>query len=537
MDQVESPSALIPVLFKLILTARSDTLIMLSQYFERGHANFAGCFRYGTMLLARKPAQEPMLKGMDQQQPNTWPARFSHQSLTVEIVEDGESFRSLADKWEDLTARSSCTVFQTFDWQYLWWTHFSSTTMHRPHIILFKDGSKFVGIAPFFMETHSIFGMTIHVHLRLIGSGITSARSPVLSMDRVGPSDYLDVIALPGYEHSVSSVLAAYLMKTTQLWDEIDLQNIPEGSILLNKVVPQLRDGGVPISTSDSDVCPNIALPPTADDFFATLNQRTRRSLRRARKTYIESRNFQLIEVTGGSEIISAVQTLAALHQQRWNALGYPGLFSDKRFESMQFDLAQSIAAKGRLRIFVLKDGDRPVSARLVFTFKDRVYDYLSGTDTRKEHDGSSGYSGSGVALLITAIQRMIEEGYRVFDLLRGAEEYKFDLANWAAKNYRVRIFGARSDNANILRSVYRFKSGARSALSRIRCESTIFFTIAGRDGYALALPHYFSHLRKRISDRRALVSHALTGESHPEIPAKELVAIDGRENAGDIDA
>ena len=81
--------------------------------------------------------------------------------LTIEVVTDQNTFDSLRDNWNTLADAAPVTIYQTFEWQYLWWRHFGAHASRRLHLILFRHFGRLVGIAPFFLEITSLVGLPL----------------------------------------------------------------------------------------------------------------------------------------------------------------------------------------------------------------------------------------------------------------------------------------------------------------------------------------------------------------------------------------
>ena len=57
--------------------------------------------------------------------------------VTCEIVRSENEFASLFQSWERLTTLSKARIYQTFDWQWTWWSHFGSGLgLHIVHTLV-----------------------------------------------------------------------------------------------------------------------------------------------------------------------------------------------------------------------------------------------------------------------------------------------------------------------------------------------------------------------------------------------------------------
>lgn len=427
-------------------------------------------------------------------------ADYSAEELEISVLQSADEMRSHSEDWDELVQDSDSTVFQTFDWQYLWWIHFASDASCKPFIVVVKSESGIIGIAPFLLQTFTMLGIGIFRQLKLLGSGLQAVNSPVLSLEREGAGDYLDVIARKGHESGVGAAIAEFLVSNGRNWDEVDLQNVAADGNFATHILPRLNTGKLEINKSVMDVCPRVRLDRPWDEYVASRDARTRRSMRRANRSFLDSGDYRLDEAKDGAEVEKAMGDLVSLHQAHWNSIGYPGLFSDARFSSMLYALARELAKKDRMWLMILRHGEEPIAVRLCFVFNGRVSDYVSGTFRSVNGKASEARSGGGIALLYLAMNRAAREGCLSFDLLRGDEAYKSSIATSVAHNYRITIRDRDAARKPMRRSAYRLTSLAFAVTSRVVCESTIYSVLAKEKGTLRALPEFIKHAASRIS-------------------------------------
>lgn len=93
----------------------------------------------------------------------------SVQPVRVRVVQSAAEFASLADEWESLQSGARWTsVFQTFDWQFLWWKTYGRDQPLR--LLLATESERLVGILPLYMQTVSTMRIRVRL-LRPIGIG------------------------------------------------------------------------------------------------------------------------------------------------------------------------------------------------------------------------------------------------------------------------------------------------------------------------------------------------------------------------------
>lgn len=422
--------------------------------------------------------------------------------LSIEIVNETSDFAALSTEWEDLVCQTPATIFQTFDWQFLWWKHFGSRPEHHLFVLIFRSQGRLVGIAPFFIQSTSFLHFTIFRRLKLLGSGLLSHPSPLLSLERQGPSDYLDIVAAPGYEAAVSKAFVTVLCSELYLWDEIELQNIPGKGLISTYVLPMIEPEGYSITKTEEDVCPMIALPKSLEEYFLSLRHSVRRNLRYVYRGYLENKEFQIEDIVAGGNARGGVQVLSQLHQKRWNAVGYPGLFSDARFGPFAEEVAQVLANKGRLWFKILRRDGKAIAANFVFRFKNRFYTYMSGFD--RDSGSSSGNSGAGTSLVLLAVADAIKNGIDEIDLGRGTEPYKSQLTSLVNKNWRITIGSIEIRGRAFRILLSRTYFAWLRLVSRVLCEISIFTIVTGQKGALHALQGYCSHVWYRLASKNS---------------------------------
>ncbi len=363
------------------------------------------------------------------------PPLVSSSRLTLEVVRSDESFDLLEQEWDTLAQCSaSATIFQTFAWQRLWWKHFAHSG-RTLYILVLRNDHEICGIAPCFLEQVRVFGRTILQRLRLIGAGDAFARSHGLFLDD-GPSDFLDFLALPGHEGAVAAEFVDHILRTENGIHELELVNASPDSIARTYVIPALQSRGISLQASEADLCVRLAVPESMEAYFRQMGSSVRRRFSQAARAYHNPQQFSVRCVETLEQLELELPRLVELHQRRWNSMGFPGLFLDRRSSHFQTEIAKRFLPTGRLWFrSVYADGEC-VAARLGFQYRNRFYDYLSGIDA--SHTAARYRPGLG--LLLAMIEEASFKGFDRVEFLRGDEQYKLDFSTDAANNRNYRI-------------------------------------------------------------------------------------------------
>ncbi len=139
--------------------------------------------------------------------------------MTLERIDARDRLEALRPAWSALWDRCpNATPFQSPEWLLPWWDVFAPGGIET---LALHDGDRLAGLAPLYRAEDGI--------ARFIGAGI---------------SDYLDVLAEPGFESDVAA--AVFSLRNA------DLTDLPASSPLL---------ASPPVAAEPCAVCPVLALP------------------------------------------------------------------------------------------------------------------------------------------------------------------------------------------------------------------------------------------------------------------------------------
>ncbi len=320
------------------------------------------------------------------------------------LVTNRAGLMRLEDEWRRL-ARSSplATVFQTWEWNAVWWRHYGGKLRRRLRIWCFRsaqDGS-LVGLAPLCV---SLWYGTPLRRLSFLGTGT---------------SDYLDALAAPGWEDTVAQALYAQL-GARRGWDVADFQQLREGGLLAER----LPNPDAKLAWHDAflEACPFLKLSPDWDAQRQQFGKKTRSNIgyydRALQKVY----QVDVGVVSPAGDLDGEMTRLFDLHQRRWNQRWMPGVFGSRQTRRFHREAARALLGQNALRLYSLKlDGETQASL-YCFAFGDRTCYYQGGFEPTL-----SKWS-LGTVLTARVLQDAIAEGRTTFDFLRGDEPYK---AKW----------------------------------------------------------------------------------------------------------
>ncbi len=141
-------------------------------------------------------------------------------------------------------------------------------------------------------------------------------------------------------------------------------------------------------------------LPGSVEEVLPWLPRKARAAARNARNKY-------RLTVSFGDEHLPQVWRLYSISMRRLASLTYPFTFFERLVE----------LTPGRHWTSMVCWEGRPVAGLLTFLFRDRVMPYFIGTTARAKQCSAANY------IYLTAMERGVEQGYRVFDFGRSRRD------------------------------------------------------------------------------------------------------------------
>jgi CelD/BcsL family acetyltransferase involved in cellulose biosynthesis len=317
-----------------------------------------------------------------------------------------ESWRQIA------TASPAATIFQTWEWTAAWWRH--NGRGKRFWAQVYTDSGTVVGFSALFLPPALAPLRTAH----FVGTG---------------GSDYLDALALPGYEESVRAAFGQFLRESGR-WDWCDLQQVRPGA------VAERLPGA---DTWQGETCPYLPLAENWEAFRKTLGKKLRSNIGYYERS-LEKQFAVEYRLATPETLESDLAAFFELHQKRWNKRWLPGAFASRAARAFHTDAARGLLEAGMLRLHTLTL-DGTIQAALYCFQKDaRCYYYLGGFEpTLARHS-------IGTVLTARAIRHAIEQDSATeFDFLRGDEGYKY---KWGAQDrFNLRLSVTRPGVRSVL--------------------------------------------------------------------------------------
>ena len=337
--------------------------------------------------------------------------------VDLETTEAG--LYDLEQAWVALQREASETPpFFTWEWVVTWWKHYGS--QQQLWVLTARDAqNQLSGILPLMRDQIKLGPFPLN-RLAFIGSGVVCP-------------DHLDVVAKPVDQEPVCAAFAAFLQEHKGAWDILDLDGLSENAALLQCLVAT----GLSIQKINSVVCPYIPLPADWDSYAQDLLSRRERKTLRNRQRRLHRDHPGLSEfhrVTDATKLDAAMDWLIQLNLERWQDKGGTSSFSRSRFAEFHRSISSLALERDWLRLYQLRVADEVVAAEYGFLYHSVFLDYQSGFSP------DWGMYSPGRLLQAFAIEEAIREGAREFDLMRGAEDYKYTWTDQQKNDLRIVI-------------------------------------------------------------------------------------------------
>ncbi|MCH8567118.1 MAG: GNAT family N-acetyltransferase [Balneolales bacterium] len=357
--------------------------------------------------------------------------------LSTLIFTSSDAFDFLYDDWKELARRSGRFMYMSPDWAKIWWNHFGENTNRTLYIIAAYNSEKLVAIFPFFKGVSIIAGIEIDHRLQLIGSG-GNTNETLGFTDDYGISDFLDFIVDRDFDLPVACLFLTLLRNPGIAKRRIILHQLRDDSFIKEVIYPFLLKNNMVLRIAKSDSCPYIDLSET-DTLLSFVEQSKPNARRRFRQTFRAegaNKEYQIQEAKTLGQVKEMSADLIRLHQNRWNEIGFPGVFHDSRFRAFFTEIVQQAHQKKQLWLKQAVDSEGVCAVRMLLLYNNRYYDFLSGYDI----ESPSAKYRPGIALLLNLIHDAAKSKITSVELLRGREEYKFDFTENQIVNWQITI-------------------------------------------------------------------------------------------------
>lgn len=333
---------------------------------------------------------------------------------TIDIVDDLSSLLDDHFSWD----RLSCGVpFRQTAWLQPWW-EFLAKDCQATVLTARDERGDLVGILPLYRKHGTRT-------LRALGDGDAC-------------TDHVSIHANPDQSEEIANAFGRHLASVStdarHGWDLIDIDGVVQGDQAMAAFAKGLKESGSQLHAGSRM---SIWFKPADENWQEHLKHHgktQRRKMRRWCDKLDQGEGIDRSVAVTESEVQMLLDTIIELHQQRWNADGEPGSYSDPKFRDFMHETCRRFLLLGQLHLTGLRFKGQIIGGDISFVGQNRVmYCYSTGYDT----DFSE--LEPGRLICVDGLREMYRSDLIGVDFMRGDETYKSRFATESKKLYRVR--------------------------------------------------------------------------------------------------
>ena len=289
-------------------------------------------------------------------------------------------------------------------WLKVWWQHFGDDRQLQLYAIHHAD--TLLGIAPLVIE----------------GATARLAGDPSVC-------DYLDVIATAPQPNDFFNGLLEHLRQegiTT-----LELGPLRADAAALSGLAGVARKMHCEVDCQQVATSAELALPSTWEAYLQGLKGKQRHEIRRKFRRLHETGRTSLRCIQSPQDLKPAMPLFLKLFRANRPD---KATFMSPRMASFFTDMAEALAAIGMLKLYILDLDETPAAAVMCFDVAGTLYLYNNGYD---QH-----FHTLSVGLLskVLTIKDAVQRGTKIYDFLKGDENYKRQLGGQPVPIYNCVI-------------------------------------------------------------------------------------------------
>lgn len=336
--------------------------------------------------------------------------------LHVEIIDTVERLEEFRPQWDELIARSgNDSPFMTPEWFLAYWRSLRGGDDLLVTIV--KEDGAVIALAPLMRTGVRLRGMWVRV-LLLIAEYY---------------SEWTELLLLRR-ENECLKALFGHLAERYP-HDLVMLRSIIKGSktdLALKSLVAEetgrhAEQGGV--------FAPFIPVTMPWDEYYKSRSKNVRHKLNRISNMFERAKDYEIVQHTAGP-IEQVMGEVTAVDRKTWQYARGSSICSDTRKERFYTVLAEIMARRGWLSVWVLKLHGTPIAFQYALRYGNRLYGLKTGFDE------SYAKMAPGKFLIMNIIRYCHEKGLAEFNLMGVDESYKMELTAHRRAHVKYLIYG-----------------------------------------------------------------------------------------------
>lgn len=325
-------------------------------------------------------------------------------AIHLSVVRDREGFRALAGDWSRVHGSDPHTTVFT---SWAWISGRLARLDNGWRVLVARQGS---GAPLGFLSLRDAVDDGDHWVLGMAGSPL---------------ADTTGFLCVPAWQDSVLVAFAGHLRELDG-WRRLELRDVLDSR--LDSFLSHFEAPDFVVERLPPTPCPFAELEDTWELYLRRkIGSSRRQTLRRQLRKIERLEGLRFTSLADGTE--TQITALLELWQKRW------GRRTERELAEFRSVFRACLDA-GTLWLDVMWCGDEPIAALAAFLDRprSRFCFHISGYDTRFAE------WSPGVVMVLHSLQAAIRDGFRVYDFLRGDEDYKYSLGAQLAETANVDV-------------------------------------------------------------------------------------------------
>ena len=340
-------------------------------------------------------------------------------NLSFRVIQNPQEFRDLEHGWNNLLERSdSNIIYLTWEWISTWWECFGDEYNLWLVCASLPETNLLMGIAPLCYKTVFKRGIPL-VYLSLIENEITAA-------------DHLDFIVDRSEKESITKILIDYIFNNSNIWDVIQFKSLSSDSEVY-KIIKRLYGGKI-LTMFEQEVCPYILLPDNYEKFYNSLSNNKRKNIRKNYNKWNNLSNKEILQISDEKQLEPALDNLYNFNISVNAVKGKSSTFLNPKMRKFHKLVSRKFLSNGWLRILQLVTDGIVIAIEYSFNYNNITYSYSGG------YNNDWSMIRPGHIMMEFSIKFAIAENSKIFDLLRGTENYKYTWTKTNRIDYDITI-------------------------------------------------------------------------------------------------
>ncbi len=341
--------------------------------------------------------------------------------LTTRCVESSEEFQALKADWERLSqSNPDCHVFQTFDWNFIWWKHLGED--YRLFIIVAAQGTETIAIWPL-MYSHKGTGPLRWRKFEFIGKRYSNYHDILLAQT----ADATETV----------HTLLMHLYREMSPRDYAVLRLLPKESVAATQLRILLEQRPLPHFWASDETFYLAELRGDWESYLQTVVPRKfRRDCERQIRRLLERGSLEFSACEDEESVQTSLTELFRMKILQRKEAGEVSFFEDQEFQDFEREIASTLLGRGWLFAHVLRFDDQIIAANLDLVFSSRVYCHIIAYDIKFDRRFSPGR-----ILQYYEIEKSFARGSSEFDFAWDQAVYKDQWCNSQRQTSRLYLF------------------------------------------------------------------------------------------------